>query len=111
MKVATVFTFLFLSANAFADAGFYYQSKPVLTYADGAALFDALKAANESDDEVDVCYNGDFSAAISATENKTGGAIVFNLIDVYGEGDYPALDLEFANDKEESAYGIIHSCN
>ncbi len=107
-----VFFFLVLAGvSASADAGFYLDSKPVVSYADGSALFKTLKSANENDEEIDVCYVGSYDDAISVTKKQASGAIVFSLIDVYGEDEFPALDLEFSNDKGESAYGIIHSCN
>lgn len=111
MKLSIFFSVLLAGINAFAAPGFYFQSKPVVSYADGSALFDALKASNETDEEVDVCYEGDFSDAMSATEKLVKGAINFSLVDVYGEDEFPSLDLEFSNDKGDSAYGIISSCN
>lgn len=100
-----------ISSVGLAAPGFYHNSKPVNSPAAGKALFDAIKAAKDSEEDVDVCYEGTYDDAIAATEGQAKGSITLNLIDVYGESEFPSLDMEFYNDKGDSTYGIVSSCN
>lgn len=96
---------------AFAETGLYHNSQLVASPADGKALFRAIEKANTTDEEVDVCYKGDFEEAIAETEERVRGAIIFNVIDVYGENQYPDLDVEIYDENGSSAYSIVPACN
>lgn len=60
--------------------------------------------ANDTPDEVDICYSGDFEKAT----DSIAAPVSVNVIDIYGAGQ---LDAEFYNDDSgDSTYGIIPSC-
>jgi hypothetical protein len=98
--------FLFTAA-ASAQPGMIHNGKRVASPEAGRALFDDIQ---EMGSDTDVCYEDNYEDAIEATEKKTKGAITFNLIDVYGESEYPPLDLEIKNDKGELTGAIISPC-
>lgn len=62
-----------------------------------------MKIREEEDQEVDVCYEGDWE---EATEN-VNAIISINVLDIYGAGE---LDVEIYHKNGDSTYGIISTC-
>lgn len=101
-----------VEVNVSSDVGFYHNSILVDSADKGHELFNAIEEAAGKDYEVDVCYKGDYYEAIAVTEERTGGAVTFNLLDVYGESEFPPLDLEISSDMSEETVGtVVGSCD
>ncbi len=105
MKAITVLivglTFSF-SASA-KDAGFYVKGISAST-AKGAKLL--LNELTVNHDDHDVCYEGDYQSALDNTHDSISIAIN----DVYGESEFPSLDVDVSGPNGDIAYGIISSC-
>lgn len=96
---------------AFANAGIWLGNEFVDSPEMGVKLVRAMKASNEYDDEIDVCYDGYFEEALNEAEKLTKNAISINLIDVYGESEFPQIEVEITEvGKDGYAYGIISGC-
>lgn len=85
------------------QAGFYTNGVSAST-ADGASLL--MTELIDNNDDHKVCYAGDYESAL----NNTHESISIAINDVYGEGEFPRLDVEVTGDDGRSAYGIISSC-
>lgn len=111
-SIAVLFFGMFLALPTFADelpssadeAGFYVQGTSARTAVGAAAL---LQNLIEKDGDHDVCYRGDFQSALDNVDDSISIAVN----DVFGEGEFPALDADVTGADGRSASGIISSCH
>jgi hypothetical protein len=104
-----VTTSLLLSFHASADEtpGFFYKGQSMADKATAEAFFKDFLSAQETDEDVEVCYSGNWEEAL----NTVNEVITIYVNDIYGEGEGAALDVDIDNeDAGESTYGIISGC-
>lgn len=89
------------------------QAQEVGFYTDGVSAKNAKGAAkllNElivNSDDHNVCYEGDYESALDMVHDSVSIAV----LDVYGESEFPSLDVEVTGPNGQSAAAIIPACN
>ena len=85
------------------EAGFYTKGISASTI-EGANLL--LNELIPNPDEHQVCYKGDFQSALDNVHNS----ISISINDIYGEGEFPALDVDIVGTNGQSGSAIISAC-
>ncbi|MCB0376996.1 MAG: hypothetical protein KDD33_00760 [Bdellovibrionales bacterium] len=105
MKSLMILLMFFLNQVAWADASneFLFEGRSMSIKENAEDYFNAQKRSNETDEEIDVCYVGDWELAVDSVHP----VIFINVLDIYGGGE---LDTETEHENGDSTYGIIPEC-
>jgi|GEM_PF-6089254 len=97
-------------AAAASRAGFQHDGVWVDSPEQARAMVEAMHRANTNDTDHGVCYVGGYEDALENLGQVAKDAVSLSVLDVYGESEFPPLDVEASTDSGIEAYGILSAC-
>jgi hypothetical protein len=87
------------------DYGVLINGRSVKDESVALTLFNEFKNAEDSGEDVDVCYFGDWESAVESVHSS----VVIGVVDIYSSGE---LEVEiFSKESDTYTYGLIRLCN